>query len=416
MLIHGATDVDMHPPVFGGAQRCFGLYRGLARAHEVRVLCVVPNRSRGAREERVDGVGIVRRRAWFTAVAWRLERARLAPLFLAERGHRATAGAALRDLPGVPDVLMTDLHLGGLRERSSARLKVHHAHNVEADHFRSAGPPLLARGYWAGRLEAMEARAAAGADLVVAASDEDADRMRALYALPASRLVVAPNGYDETGIRPPAAGARERARATLGVGERETLCVFVGSDVPHNRAGLTLLTGRVMPALAGAGFRLLVVGRITRALGGRREPWLIARGESRTLDGLLDAADVGLNPVTTGGGSNIKLPTYLAAGLAVVTTPHGMRGFASLRPFVTVAAPEAMAEALRERPLGWARGAGGTALPEPVAAHAWGRIGERLGEAFAARLGWDAGTAGGAADAGADRGAAPERDARRRRA
>lgn len=406
MLIHGATDVDIHPPVFGGAQRCFGLYRGLARRHAVRVLCMVPNRSTGAREERVDGVEIARRKAWFTAVAWRLEQARVSPLFLAGHGHRARAAAALRDLPGTPDVMMTDLNLGGVRERSSARLKVHHAHNVELDHFRSAGPPLLARGAWAGRLRAIEARAVTTADLVVAPSDEDAERLAALYGVPAARMVVAPNGYDETGLRPPDAAARARARAALGIAEQETVCVFVGSDFPHNRMGLALLVERVMPALAGSGFRLLVVGRVARALSGRREPWLIAHGEARDLTAFLDAADVGLNPVLAGGGSNIKLPTYLAAGLAVVTTPHGARGFAPLRPFVTVAEPATMADALRQRPSGWS-----PAVPPPaVAAYSWGGIGERLGEVFAERL------AGSSAGASASPGTAADEDARRRRA
>ncbi len=407
MLIHGATDVDMHPPLFGGAQRCFGLYRGLARRHPVRVLCVVPVRSRGARAERVDGVDIVRRRAAYTALAWRLERARLAPLFLAAHGHRATAAAALRELPGTPDVLMTDLPLAALRDRSAARLRVHHAHNVEADHFAAAGPPLLARGLWARRLRALEARAVAAADLVVAASDEDAARLGVLYGLAAERCVVAPNGYDETVFRPARAAARARARAALGVTEGETVCAFVGSDVPHNRAGLALLTGRVMPALAGNGFRLLVIGRVASVLRGRREPWLIARGETRAIAELLDAADLGLNPVLAGGGSNIKLPTYLAAGLAVVTTPHGLRGFPTLAPYVTVAEPAAMADAVRARPAGWARG-GATEPPAAVAAFAWGTIGERLGDAFAARLAGGSPAAGGAGE--------PHADARRRQA
>lgn len=403
MLIHGATDVDIHPPVFGGAQRCFGLYRGLARRHTVRVLCMVPNRSTGAPDERVDGVEIARRKAWFTAVAWRLEQARVSPLFLGEYGHRACAAQALRDLPGAPDVVMTDLHLGGLRERASARLRVHQAHNVELDHFRSAGPPLVARGAWAGRLRAIEARAMATADLVVAATDEDAERIGALYGVPEARRVVAPNGYDETRLRPPDAAARARARAALGIAGETTVCVFVGSDVPHNRAGLALLVDRVMPALAGDGFRLLVVGRIAGALAGRREPWLIARGETHDLGALLDAADVGVNPVLAGGGSNVKLPTYLAAGLAVVTTAHGARGFAPLRPFVTVAEPATMADALRQRPSGWSP----AAPPPQVADYSWGRIGERLGDAFAERL----------AGSSAGGGAAPaDEDARRLRA
>ena len=91
VLIHGFTDNDIHPPRFGSTQRTFGLYRGLARRHQVRVLCVVEYRNRAARAARPDGVELVRRRAWYTAAAWRLERLGLAPLWLATAGH-ARAG------------------------------------------------------------------------------------------------------------------------------------------------------------------------------------------------------------------------------------------------------------------------------------------------------------------------------------
>ena len=40
MRVHAAPDIDVSPPVFGGAQRCLGLYRGLARRNAVRALCI----------------------------------------------------------------------------------------------------------------------------------------------------------------------------------------------------------------------------------------------------------------------------------------------------------------------------------------------------------------------------------------
>ena len=384
MLIHGATDNDIHPPRFGAAQRAFGMYRGLAERHEVRVLCVVPNRNRAPREERAAGVQLVRRKAWYTALAWRLERARLAPLFLAAHGHRARARRLLAALPGPADVRIADLALAGLLEVAPAPLTVLHAHNVEADHFRDAGPALAARGFWAARLGALEARAVRRADLVVAAGEEDAERFVALYGIGAGRVRVMPNGYDETDIAAPTGAERARARAALGVDEDDYLCVFVGSDVPHNRAALAALCDRVLPALGRERFRLVVVGDVSRALAGRREPWLIARPATPEILPLLHAADAGLNPALAGGGSNVKLPTYLGAGLAVVTTPHGLRGYAPLAPWVVSAGIERMAEALRERPRGWA--ARGPVTPPAIAAYGWGRLGAALGEALGERL------------------------------
>jgi hypothetical protein len=229
--------------------------------------------------------------------------------------------------------------------------------------------------------------------------------MGELYGARGERVVVIPNGFDETRVRPPAEGERERARAALGIGEGEYVGLFLGSDTPFNREGLARLTGRVFPALAGAGFRLLVVGGIARALGGRREPWLLAHGETDRLAPFLHAADAGLNPVTTGGGSNVKLPTYLGAGLAAVTTPFGMRGYAALRPWTTVSEPERMAEAMRERPRGWATQ--GLERPAAIEAYTWGRLGERLGAELEARMagGRSAGSPDDAAEAMRARGA-----------
>ncbi len=385
MLIHAATDNDIHPPTFGGAQRAFGLYRGLARRHRVDALCLVPNRTTAPADETVDGVRLMRRKAWYTSAVWRLEGARLAPMFCAAAGHAAMAGRLAREFSGRADALLADLSLAGLMRVDPAPLRVYTAHNVEYDHFREAGPALLAPAFWAARRRAMEADAVARAHLTVVCGEEDAARMRELYGADPAALVVAPNGYDETRVRPPAPGERARARAALGVADDEYVALFVASDVPHNRAALEALVTWVLPPLAEARIRLIVAGAEVRGLARRPAPWLVARSESPDLLPVLHAADVGLNPVTGGGGSNVKVPTYLGAGLAVITTPHGLRGYAGLAPWVTSVTLEHMTEALRARPLGWL--ARGLEMPAEVAELAWGRLGERLGEALEARSG-----------------------------
>ncbi len=383
MLIHAATDNDIHPPLFGGPQRTFGLLRGLARRHEVEALCLVPNRSTAPPEEVAEGVRLLRRKAWYTSVVWRLEQARLAPMFLAAAGHTAAAGGLARAFTRPAAALLADLNLSGMFGADPAPLKVYTAHNVELDHFRMTRSDLAVPAFWSARLQALEARAVERAGLTVVCGDEDAERMRELYGARDESVAIIPNGFDETVIHAPLAAERVRARAALGLGEREYAALFVGSDHPHNRAALALLVDRVMPPLAGEGFRLLVAGSVTRSLAGRREGWLIARPQMPDLAPVLHAADAGLNPAITGGGSNVKLPTYLAAGLAVVSTPFGMRGFASLRPWVVIAGLEGLTEALRARPAGWL--ARGLPMPDGIAEYAWGRLGERLGETLEAK-------------------------------
>jgi hypothetical protein len=384
MLIHAAVDQDIHPPRSGGAQRLFGLARGLARRHRVRVLCVVPNRSQAPAREQVEGVELVRLKAWHTSLAWRCERLGLAPMTLAEPGHRAQAGRYLAALGETPDVLACDLHLAGLLARSPARLRVHASQNVESDRFAASAPPVLARGWWTRRLRALEGRTVRSADLTVACSDEDAVRLRALHGVAEARIAVIANGYDEGAVAAPTAAQRAAARARLGVEASTHVAVFVGSDWGPNREALFHLLTRVGPALADAGHALWVVGSVGRAAAGRQAPWLRVFGEVDDLTTVLHAADAGVNPTTSGGGSNVKVPTLLAAGLACITTPFGLRGYAPLAPLCIVAEPEGFAEALRQRPRGWA-----ITSPTPPAvlgAYAWGALGERLGELYEQHL------------------------------
>nr|HPQ38742.1 glycosyltransferase family 4 protein [bacterium] len=65
-------------------------------------------------------------------------------------------------------------------------------------------------------------------------------------------------------------------------------------------------------------------------------------------DRALAVADVALNPVLSGSGTNLKILEYAAAGLPTVTTPVGIRGL-TLTPDrdVIVTEPDEFADALR---------------------------------------------------------------------
>ena len=326
---------------------------------------------------------LIRRKAWYTSLAWRLDRARLLPLQSAAEIHAWRGRRLLGALPGRPDVLAAEFSLVSLLGRAGAKLDVYLSQNVEADFFATTADRLFLGRAWRARVRDRERRAVERAGLVVTVSEDDATRMTALHGAEPARLEVIPNGYDETAVRPPAGGERARARAALGLGDGDYAAVFVGSDVPHNREAARFLVDTIGPVVARAGVVTIVAGGVSRAVT-RREPWLRVAGEIDDLNAVLHAADAGLNPVVRGGGSNVKLPTCLAAGLAVVTTPFGLRGYASLRDLAVTAEPSGFADAIAARPSGWA--ARGESLPLAVREHAWGVLGERLGERLARRL------------------------------
>jgi glycosyltransferase involved in cell wall biosynthesis len=48
--------------------------------------------------------------------------------------------------------------------------------------------------------------------------------------------------------------------------------------------------------------------------------------EDAEMDVVLGAADLALNPTTSGSGTNLKMLQYAAGGIPILTTPFGNRG------------------------------------------------------------------------------------------
>jgi glycosyltransferase involved in cell wall biosynthesis len=106
----------------------------------------------------------------------------------------------------------------------------------------------------------------------------------------------------------------------------EHLAVFFGSWHPPNVDAAELLM-EIAPALDRVA--VLAVGRHGDALRNRpTPPNLVFTGavSEQAKDRLLGAADVALNPMRIGSGTNLKLLEYLGWAIPVVSTPFGARG------------------------------------------------------------------------------------------
>jgi glycosyltransferase involved in cell wall biosynthesis len=384
--VQGWVDNDVHPPTFGLSVRVFHLYRALARHRPVRVTCAVKRRDRGPARERAEGVELRRVKPYHPALFHYLERLRLAPLFLAHDAYRLWPARLTASADPEAQVWQFDsLALCSLYDRAPGGvLRVYASQNVEAEWFERVGPRLVARRRWGRVLERIEGDAVRGADLVVAVSAEDRAGFLARYGAAPERVLVVENGFDPETVRPPRPGERERARADLGLAG-ETALLFLGSDFPHNRQAVEALFRDLVPRLSAARAVLFLAGSVAPRFAGRAR----GEGEGRVRcfpprpdpRPFLWAADIGLNPVTSGAGSNVKLATYLGAGLPVLSTPFGVRGYERLVPFVTVAETERFAEGIAR---GLARPA---SPPAPLADYTWDRLGEKLSAAYDALLG-----------------------------
>lgn len=102
--------------------------------------------------------------------------------------------------------------------------------------------------------------------------------------------------------------------------------VFVGSAHPPNIESAKYIVEHLAPKINAY---FLIIGSVCEALSGGLPDNVILLGRISDIqkDYIMQMAEVALNPMMSGSGSNLKLADYMSHSLAVVTTPIGKRGY-----------------------------------------------------------------------------------------
>lgn len=194
-------------------------------------------------------------------------------------------------------------------------------HNVEYRRLADQVPGLSARAFE--KLKASELKLANCMDAVVAVSDRDRAQLIADGLSPDRQLTI-PHGVDL-----PAFDAAEPTdlAATYGFDRGRPVLVFHGTfSYPPNRQALTLLVEELLPRLAERGHRVQVLGIGSEPPAVIDHPDVRLPGSLDELAGPLKACDLAVVPLTSGGGTRMKILDYFAAGLPVISTSKGCEG------------------------------------------------------------------------------------------
>ena len=117
---------------------------------------------------------------------------------------------------------------------------------------------------------------------------------------------------------------------------KENQCLYIGSHWPKNVEGIKKIIEY------GANFykhyEINLVGSISNAFPDNKNPNLIFHGilSQDELTALAEKCSFAINPVFSGGGSNVKNADYLALGLPVLTTNFGLRGYEQFENFFEI--------------------------------------------------------------------------------
>jgi len=213
--------------------------------------------------------------------------------------------------------------------RARERLIIYDAQNCEA-----VLRAQLLGSHEFGRCLSQSVRAIEGllcqeSDLILACSEEDKQAFVAVHGVQAEKIVIVPNGVDIQNIQPVSAAARVQAKDALGIAGFAAL--FIGIAYPPNLEAARLIIDQLAPANPDVTF--IIVGsvgeRIAVEIDRSNRPSnvkLLGAVSDEVRNRAYAAADIAINPMFTGSGTNIKMLDFLAAGLPTVTTPIGARG------------------------------------------------------------------------------------------
>jgi len=188
------------------------------------------------------------------------------------------------------------------------------------------------------------------ADLIICCSEEDATQFSKIFEIPENRIRIAPNGAFTRSAGGSITSRRAAARDSIDPGDPRPVVVFMGSQYGPNAEAAGFIVTALAPILPDIHF--VLIGSVSEALHGMIVPANVTltgvvSGEER--DAWLLRADVALNPMSAGSGTNVKMFDYLASGLPVLTTTIGARGICdrSIAPtFLRLASQEQFAEIL----------------------------------------------------------------------
>ncbi len=325
------NDYPVIPPVGGGQKRIYHVCRNLAASAEVALLTMTPSENGRFRHVIAECATEFR---FPKTQAQKMEDRRLANE-LRTSVDDISAIASWKLNPGYLEFLKDLLKDADLVICAHPYLyrAVRHvwngpvwldAHNVEADMKAMMLPDSRNCDEVLAQVTALEKSCVQDAQLVSCVSEADRQRLHELYGSLANVLVV-PNGMDFGAAPFRHSDGRKVFRDRLGVSV--PVALFIGSDhVPNNDAlDKIRMIADQCPQIA-----FFIVGSVCNSLAGKKIPdnmrllGVLSEEEKAVV---LHVANVALNPVCQGGGTNLKTIEYIAWRIPVLSTPCGVRGF-----------------------------------------------------------------------------------------
>jgi glycosyltransferase involved in cell wall biosynthesis len=332
-----ALTFPVYPPRGGGQSRVFNLYREWARCYDITLVTLT-----GAGEAAFEGEiapGLLEIRVPKSAEHQAGE----------DRYSASVEWVPVTDIVASTLIHLTPDYLSRLGKACDGAEIIVACHPYLVKQLRAAAPgaelwfeaqdvelPLKKSILPAGKggaalldmVRSNEAEAWSEAKVVFACARSDLQDLADIYGPSSARQLEVPNGFAADEVTFTTDTLRQSIKAQLGLGGQPTV-VFMGSwHGPNLEAAERVFEyAAALPSVV-----FLIVGSAGQAFSSRAVPnnvRFLGVLDDHEKQVVLSAADLAVNPMTSGSGSNLKMFDYMAAGVPVLTTRFGARGISA---------------------------------------------------------------------------------------
>lgn len=328
-----ASTYAIFPPRGGGQSRIFHLYRHLAQKFDIEMVTMThfgepPFRGEIAPnlwENRIPKSEEHQKEEW--ALEQRLGGVPITDVAMPQLYHLTPAYIeALRNSAATADVIIAShpYLLPAIREVTHKPIW-YEAQDVEIDLKKDVLPRNDLGQELLERTRKVENECCQLSRLIMVCSKEDGERLNKIYQADLEKIVEVPNGVDLETVKYISPHDRLEAKRRLGI-ERSFNTMFMGSWHGPN---LEAIQNIFHMARELQDINFLIVGSACLAFQNEKIPpnvGLMGIVDDETKNIILGIVDVAINPMESGSGTNLKMLDYCAAGIPVISTPHGARG------------------------------------------------------------------------------------------
>lgn len=200
------------------------------------------------------------------------------------------------------------------------------AHNVESILYKTEeifAPRLVAHKIIKA-IYSQELFAVNQANHVVVTAPEDLQLLVQKYAMSPLKATLVPNGVDCAAFVPVDSVLRQKRKLELGLSDKKVI-VFSGSMHRPNAEAVQQIINWV-ENWHNDRICFLIVGTVGRMFAHIQHPLIRFTGSVEQTQPFFEAADIAINPMISGSGTNLKQLEFMAMGLPTIATPIGARG------------------------------------------------------------------------------------------